>query len=189
MKLKEYQESVMRSQIDVPANVAAMRLTSGNGHLCNTIAQAWMQLPFVPESIAEHMGDMMRDAAIIAFTESIDIDSLIVDPATASDMSNELAAAVLGANPVALALMTSKFSGNIANAYATYFDQGHLDLTYLKHNLQLLVTTIALLSDLHDFSFESVLLNGSIKCLAQEFPEIYHDVDVTQSTRNLIVTE
>lgn len=188
MELKEYQDLVIRSHIQIPAKHAAIHVSISNGMLSETIAKAWMQLPFIPEEIAAHLGDMMQDIAVIAFTESIDIESLLLDPATASDMSNELASAVLGRNPIALNLMMSKFSGCILLAYANCEKNLEIDVEFLERSLKLLVTTIALMADFHDFSFNKVVLAGSIKCLAKEYPEHYPEIDVTDIDKPRIIT-
>ena len=154
---------------------AALGLASEAGELATTINAAWMQLPFDPDNIVEELGDAFWFSAYLAQLMDARFEDLTLEPANASDMSNELAAAVLGRNPVALCMCLNAFAGDVATIVKSHVIYGKdLDDTMLLRKLQLYVTTLHLLSNIHDIPVDYVL-TSNISKLQQRYPGSYSD--------------
>ena len=180
MKLNEYQELAIRTakRLETTAenlNHAALGIGSEAGELALTVAGAWMQLPFDPKNIPEEIGDACWYVALMCQTMDWRFEELFVTPEDGSDMSNELAAAVLGRNPIALTLMLNAFGGDILSVVKAHVIYGKpLDADLLKRELSLYVTTCSLLASIHEIPFEYVL-DGNINKLAKRYPDKYSD--------------
>ena len=183
MNLNEYQPLAMRTAkvfVTVPENLihAALGIASEAGELALTIACAWMKLPFDIQNIPEEMGDACWYSAYLCDTMGWKFEDLILEPGTASEMAPELASAVIGRNPVALALLAAHYGGEVTSVVKAHAIYGkELDDVMMKRHLALYVTTLSLLSDLHGFSFEEVTLAQNIAKLQKRYPDKYSDVD------------
>lgn len=180
MKLEEYQELAIRTakRLNNKAedlNHAALGIGSEAGELALTIAGAWMQLPFDPKNIPEEIGDACWYVALMCQTMDWRFEGLFVTPEDGSDMSNELAAAVLGRNPIALTLCMAAFASDVLSVVKAHVIYGkELDADLLKRKLSLYVTTCSLLASIHEIPFAYVL-EGNIAKLAIRYPDKYTD--------------
>lgn len=183
MELNQYQPLAIRTVkwMGSPLadmNHAALGIGSETGELSETVALAWMRMPFDANNLAEEIGDICWYVALMSQVNGWKFEDLILDPATASDMSPALAKAVLGRNPVALCLMLAGFSGDILTLVkATVIYGKVLDDVLLKRKLSLFLTTASLLADIHGFSFEEVALQGNIDKLRKRYPNAYTNAD------------
>lgn len=181
MELNQYQALACRTAkwrdgLLADLDHACLGIGSESGELALTIGAAWMRMPFNVDNICEEIGDACWYAALMSQVMGWKFEDLILEPGTASEMSNELAAAVLGRNPVALALMLCAFSGDILTICKAAIMYGKpLDDVMLKRKLSLFVTTASLLSDIHGFSFEKVTLKHNIAKLQKRYPDKYSD--------------
>jgi hypothetical protein len=181
MQLNEYQSLAMRTAKvfpEVAKNLdhVALGIASEVGELCLTVAQAWMRLPFNPENINEEIGDASWFSALACEIMGWNFEECFLTPDMASDMSTELAAAVLGRNPIAMTLVLSHFGSEIVTIIKAHIIYGkELDAVMMRRNLNLLVTTLSLLSDLHGIPYVEITLAENIAKLAKRYPEKYSD--------------
>ena len=157
-------------------NHAALGISSEAGELCLTVAAAWMRMPFQPDNIVEELGDCAWFSNLAACVMGYKLEELVLEPAEASDMSPELAGAVMGRNPVALTLMLNYFAAEFASTIKAYVVYGKpLDTNLATRQLKLVFTTIILLSDIHGINFEETTMPANIDKLAKRYPEKYSD--------------
>lgn len=181
MKLKDYQKLAIRTAKlfdELKDNLihAALGISSEAGELAETIVSAWMQLPFNVENIPEELGDACWYAAYLCHVMGWEFEDMLVEPGDASEMSITLASAVIGRNPVALTLVLNQHAGNVTSVVKAHAIYGkELDHDLLKRELALYVTTVSLLSDIHDIPFERVTLAGNIAKLQKRYPDKYSD--------------
>lgn len=156
---------------------AVLGISSEAGELCETISSAWMHLPFLVDNIWEEIGDASWYAAYLCETMGWKFEELFIDPATASDLSPELSASVLGRNPPAMTLVLSSFAGEVASiikAHAIYNKE--LDELKLQRATSLYVTTLSLIADAHGFHYIDFVLRNNISKLQVRYPDKYSDV-------------
>jgi len=182
MELNEYQTLARRTAKPLAFTEAlthaALGVTSEGGELAHTIACAWMQLPFEAKNVAEEIGDASWFAAYLCDACGWDFVDMFPDPATLSDMSEPLACAVVGTNPVALSMLACAFAADIATVIKAYTVYGkELDVELLKRSVQLYASTLSLLSDIHDIPYVAGSLVGNIAKLRARYPEVYSDFD------------
>lgn len=193
MELNEYQRLVcLPVEQEPPLELLSLALSEHVGKLSLTIGKAVMQMPFVPQDIAEYLGDISAICAIISSEFGFSMSSLFVDPATASDMSEELAGAVVSINPAAMMLLMSRFSGEIAGTIHTFETEAQpIDVRRMKLNLSLLAMTASLMADLHGFSYIDVSLKQNLRKIANKFPQFYTESDLkffAAEAQNLVIT-
>lgn len=195
MHLNEYQALAMRTAKMFPTlneniNHAALGIGSEAGELALTVAQAWMKMPFEVDNLSEEMGDASWYAALLCTVLELAFEDMILDPATASDMSNELAFAVVNRNPIAMTLLLSHFAGEVVSLVKAAVIYGkELDRVMLVRHLSLYVTTLNLLSDIHGFSYEKVTLRLNIEKLAKRYPDKYSDADAIARADKAIIIQ
>ena len=181
MELNQYQALAIRTakwrgDLALDLDHAALGIGSESGELSETVVLAWMRMPFDANNLAEELGDACWYVALMSQVMGWKFEDLILEPGTASDMSPALAKAVLGRNPVALALLLGAFAGEVLTIVKAHIIYGKpLDDVMLKRKLSLYVTTASLLSDIHGFSFEEVTLKGNIEKLQKRYPDKYTD--------------
>ena len=177
----EYQELAYRTAKPLPTKSedlvhAALGLGSESGELADTISSAWMHLPFNVHNIAEELGDICWYAALMCVTMGWRFENMTIQAGDASEMSQPLAAAVIGRNPPAMTLVLCSFAGNILSVVKAHVMYGkELDETLLKRQLSLLVTTVELLASAHDIPFVEVVLAQNIGKLQKRYPDKYSD--------------
>jgi NTP pyrophosphatase (non-canonical NTP hydrolase) len=180
-KIEEYQALALRTAKDMGSienNLvhAALGIGSEAGELSETIVAAWLNLPYVMDNLSEELGDCAWFAALMCSVMSWNFEDLILEPAEASDLSNELAAAVLRRNPPALVMCLSAFAGGVLTVVKAGVVYGkEMDVVELKRKLSLYVTTIGLISDIHDIPFVQFTLAANIAKLQKRYPEKYSD--------------
>lgn len=181
MELNQYQSAAMRTakffgdKIE-DLNHAALGIGSEAGELAEVVATAWMRLPFNVQDICKEIGDASWYSALVSHTMGWNFEDLILEPGVASDMSQMLASAVLGRNPVALSLCLCAFGGDVLTIVkAAKVYNKPIDEIMLKRKLALVVTTLSLLSDIHGFSYTEVTLETNIEKLRKRFPDAYSD--------------
>jgi len=182
MNRENYQALAIRTAKQLPTKIdnmihAALGIGSEAGELAETISSAWMQIPFNVANIAEELGDCCWYAALLCEVMGWRFEELVLTPGDASEMSNPLAAAVLGRNPPAMNLVLCSFAGNILSGVKAHAIYGKvLDEDALRRQLALYVTTCELLSHIHDIPFIDVTLAQNIDKLQRRYPDKYSDV-------------
>jgi hypothetical protein len=149
-------------------------LTSSIGKIQLAVARAWMQMPFSPEELCLEIGRLNVDAVYLCRMFGWDYQDLFLDPAKASD-HEALAGAVVGRNPVSLALVLGGLTGEIVDCIDVGLDED-ICLTSLKYQASLFVTASALLANMHGIDFVLSCLPETIDWLKSEFPEDFDDV-------------
>lgn len=126
------------------------------GQLCTTIAAAWMMLPFEMDSFFNNAFEAAVYVAGLATCYGVKMQDLVIDPADASELSNELAAAVLGRNPPAISLIWGTIAARFADEYFSISEEPKRTLL----TLGLYLTTMDILCNVHGAEMPVLLYAG-----------------------------
>jgi NTP pyrophosphatase (non-canonical NTP hydrolase) len=181
MELKEYPGFAMRTAKKFPDlqwNLlhALMGINSEVGELQETIARAWMQLPFDPVNISEEGGDISWYVALLATTLDWDFDTLFLQPDALSE-HEAMAIAVINRNPPAMSLVLGGIAGDIGTIIKAHLIYGKpFDADALKLRTSYLISLVSLLMDVHGIDYLNSCLPENIAKLKKRYPEQYSDV-------------
>ena len=181
MKFTDYQRLAVRTAKRLPTysqdlQHAALGLGSEAGELALTVSQAFMRMPLEMKNFSEEIGDVSWYAALLCELLGFEFAEMVTDPATLSDMSPELAGAVINRNPVAMTLLLSHFAGEMIGEIKKHVIYGQcLDVERIRKYMILLVCTASLLADLHGFAYVEVALHDNIVKLRDRYPNAYSD--------------
>lgn len=182
MDIEQYQERALRTAKVLPTLAenlmhCALGIGSEAGELSETIACAWMNMPFDANNIIEEIGDACWYAAVMCHFMDWRFEDMFQDPDTLSEASAPLAHAVIGRNPPAMTLVYNSFAGEILTIVKAHVIYGkELDDELLKRKLELFISAASLLSNVHDIPFELVTLARNIDKLKMRYPDKYSDV-------------
>jgi hypothetical protein len=193
MQLHQYQDLAMRTAKMFPTleenlDHAALGIGSEVGEFALTICAAWMKMPFEASNFAEELGDASWYSALACHHMGWRFENLFLDPATLSDMSPELAVAVVNRNPPAMALMMAHFGGEVIGCIKDFkIYKKQCDADRVKKYLTLFVCTLSLLADAHSFSYANVALQLNIEKLRKRYPDRYSDADAIARADKVII--
>lgn len=181
MELKNYPALAMRTAKrydDRQWNLmhALMGISSEVGELQETIACAWLQLPFDPMNICEEGGDISWYVALLCDTLGWDFASMFKQPDTLSDYE-VLAISVVNRNPPAMTLVLGAIAGDIGTLIKGHVIYGKpLDEDALRLKASFLISATALIMDIHGISYTESCLPENIGKLKKRYPAQFSDV-------------
>lgn len=163
----------------------ALNLNNHVALLTNSVAKAWMGLQIDALEIVNAIGDASFFATALASSVDATLDELMLEPGDASEACNELAAAVLGRNAVAITMIAVKLSNDVVELLSGAFTKSmdiesvrlsasepEFDAELLVKRLSLLLTTLSLVASAHGIPYEDFVLQEVIeRQRADETPE------------------